>query len=197
MDKIKNVAQHLGIITVEEMERYTALELIMMIANTLNDNTEKVQYLFDKGLLSEVKEIFDEWLNDGTFDTLINQTVFKEVNERIDETNAQVSSNQSALIDVNERLDETNVKLSTKASNADLAAERSRIDTIVALPDGSTTGDAELQDIRVGIDGEIYESAGTAVREQIKDRTGFVEKVTQYLSEETRKNGYFYAREAN
>ena len=190
MDKIKNVAQHLGIITVEEMERYTALELIMMIANKLNDNTEKVQYLFDKGLLSEVGEIFDEWLNDGTFDTLINQSVLKDVNESIDEANA-------ALKDVNERIDETNVKLSTKASNADLAAERSRIDTIVALPEGSTAGDAELQDIRVGIDGEIYESAGTAVREQIKDRTRFVEKVTQYLSEAARKNGYFYAREAN
>ena len=119
MVKIKNVAQRLGIITVEDMERYTALELIMMIANKLkecqeivNEHSDKIQHLLDEELAAEVERIFDEWLQDGTFDTLINQTALKTVNDRIDNTNAQLAAmklKQKVYISDYPRLDgETN-----------------------------------------------------------------------------------------
>lgn len=107
---IRELAKRMGLITVEDMCQYTITQLVVKIANKVNElvdevwrfetdvqeilktQNENIQYLLGEGLHLEIENIFDEWLQDGTFDTLINQTALKKVNDRLDETNAQLST---------------------------------------------------------------------------------------------------------
>ena len=106
---IQELAKHMGLVTVEDMCQYTIAQLVVKIANKVNElvgevwrfetdvqemlktQNENIQYLLGEGLHLEVENIFDGWVQDGTFDTLLNQSALKKVNDRIDETNAQMS----------------------------------------------------------------------------------------------------------
>lgn len=98
---------------------------------------------------------------------------------------------------------------STKVNNFEdeLNTLNRRVDEITVLPEGSTTGDAELADIRVGADGTTYQNAGTAVRTQISNLKDLIEDAeTQYapiglvdksnmLIGKVRNQGYYYGSE--
>lgn len=72
---------------------------------------------------------------------------------------------------------------SIEANTTNIALQSGRIDKIVALNPGSTTGDAELQDIRVKVDGSISTTAGNAVRQQILQMSSSINEMGQRLED--------------
>lgn len=91
---------------------------------------------------------------------------FAEIDKTFSDVDSAISAAEAHTAAVSNNLEHkiaaTNARIAD--TNTSLAAQSNRIDSLLALPDGSTTADGELIDIRNGYDGNIYGSAGAAVR---------------------------------
>lgn len=86
---------------------------------------------------------------------------------------------------ISEKAEKSEVSEEKSERQKEIATERARIDQMTKLPDGSTTGDAELIDIRVPAsgfnEGKAYPTAGDAVREQVKTLSNELGETGLYL----------------
>lgn len=148
----------------ESLSYYELLcKMVTYLNNTIqavNENTDDVAQM-----RQELTQ-FEEFIN-NYFDNLNVQT---EINNKLDAMAAsgELTTLMQPYIDT--MTEGFNTRITQAQTDADLANER--ISNIISLPEGSTTLDAEVADIRVGGDGITYSSAGDAVRGQFLENSG-------------------------
>lgn len=110
---------------------------------------QKVEFSDLKDAFAALKKYVDDYFDD--------LDVQEEINRKLD----QMAADGSLGVILDTLLSDFEVDYSQR-----LAALEARMNTFSALAEGSTTGDAELQDIRVAFDGLTYPTAGDSVRAQ-------------------------------
>ena len=100
--------------------------------------------------------------------------------------NADATEKSERQSDIAKEKSERQSAIATEKSErqTEIAVERARIDAFVAMPEGATTNDTELQDIRIKTDGTTSTTAGNAVREQINRLSSEIVDVKSFVGAE-------------
>ena len=147
-------------------ENTDAIEALEAVAVSKAD-ANKVAYITDNNDSVSVNISEDALTTDSIVDNLnstsktsvLSANQGRVLNDSINELSKQIDDEVSAR--------ESAIATEKLERQIEISAERARIDTFTSLAEGSTTGDAELIDARIGFDGYTHGSVGSAIRKQI------------------------------
>lgn len=123
-------------------------------AATLNANIQKFMEETDEYLRTELPDTAEKIIADGFESGSLQIPTDKKLTKQGAPADAKATGDK-ILAEVN-------------ALTAQIKTERARIDQLSTLEDGSTTGDAEIADARIGADLKTYGNLGEAIRTQIE-----------------------------
>ena len=185
-------SSYLECLTYQELLLWFCDYLKNTVIPTVNNNAEAVEelqnlyielknyvdnYFKNLDVQEEINNKLDTMTQDGTLWNIIQpyfDSFTQETNEKID---AQNSKFDSFTQETNEKIDAQNSKFDsfTQQTNVKIDAQNSKIDTLnqrmnsfTSLPEGSTSSDAELNDIKIGLH-QTFSTPGEAVRKQIEN----------------------------
>ena len=108
----------------------------------------------------------------------------EEARKNIADFGSQLGDIANKTITTEERTKLTNLNnYDDSEIKNDIQTQKSRIDNLSKLKEGSTTGDAELIDGRIGADGITYENLGSSIRSQFNNvNDNFKDIITKSLN---------------
>ena len=199
-DLLKNIMT-LGIITEDDVKRLTAIELLLLMVERINgllehlneyiesndENIEKLREELNEVLETLTEEMSDlttkqleEWTEDGTFTELINETTFKDINDRLDNTI------QALTVIADRKADKSQIGSTLVATSVAELSDTKKI--YVNTSDGywySYNGSAWVK-------GALYQSQGIGNRSITTEKTDFADSVRQYLDNSRVSTGKYY-----
>lgn len=162
-------------------------ELLCKVVAYLNETMEDVETLY--GDITKLHSAYAE-LQSYVNNYFSSLDVQEEINNKLDDM-----ADSGELYEIIRKYTDPIVN----EQNEKIDVLKSRMDTFTSLPSGSTSGDAELIDIRVGYNGVTYPSAGDAVREQVGELKGDIVEikridglVEQYIKNSSWKNKKYF-----
>ena len=103
-------------------------------------------------------------------------------------TDAALNKMEAGIDGVNKKIGNVRSQIKERATKQEVDVERKRIDNLTTLSEGSTTGDAELIDGRIGADGTIYPNIGEAIRTQYSNLSNVLLRKKTYSGNEININ---------
>ena len=86
--KLTDICLKLNVITNEDLEQHTVLELCFIIVQRLNEVIDNYNNFIDRGLQNELLAIMNSWLEDGTMSELVQQTAYQDLVKKLENRTA-------------------------------------------------------------------------------------------------------------
>ena len=92
LTKVEELRKSINELSVYDMSVYTAIELYYLLANKINEiinaidtQNKGIEYLLSNGVEIEVIKQLNEWLNDGTMASILNEQANADMIARVNE----------------------------------------------------------------------------------------------------------------
>jgi lysophospholipase L1-like esterase len=141
---------------------------VNQLIRSVNDQNETIADYIQQFV--ELRNFVDDYFD--------NLDVQEEINNKLDAMTEDGTLGAILVEYLKPTIDAQNNRINGLESNYDTLS--ARMDTFTNLPEGSTSGDAELADIRTGFNGFTFTSAGSAVRGEdsyIDNKVNIVEEM--------------------